>query len=71
MSTQSTSQVPYPRADVDPPSGSLFPHKHLLGIRDLDPTAIKYLLDTADTYAEQNRSAKKSSRICAGITHIN
>jgi len=71
MSTQLTSQVPYPRADVDPPSGSLFPHKHLLGIWNLDPTAIKLLLDTADGYADQNRSATKVSAKCAGLTHIN
>jgi len=71
MSTHSTSQVPYPRADVDPPSGSLFPHKHLLGIWNLDPTAIKFLLDTADKYAEQNRSDNRQSPVCAGLTHIN
>ena len=71
MSTHLTSQVPYPRADVDPPSGSLFPYKHLLGIWNLDPTAIKFLLDTADGYADQNRSATKASVKCAGLTHIN
>ena len=71
MSTHSTSTVSYPRADVDPPSGSLFPHKHLLGIWGMDPTSIKHLLDVADGYADQNRTANKNSSICAGLTQIN
>lgn len=71
MSTQKTSQVAYPRADVDPPSGSLFPHKHLLGIWDLDPTTIQYLLDTAEKYVDQNRQAVKTTSTCAGLTQIN
>jgi len=71
MSTQTVRPDPYPRADVDPPSGSLFPHKHLLGIWNLDPTTIKFLLDTADQYVAQNRQAKKNSSICAGLTQIN
>ena len=71
MSTQSRTPSPYPRADVDPPSGSLFPHKHLLGIWNLDPTSIKFLLDIADTYVQQNRQAKKNTPICAGLTQIN
>jgi len=71
MNTQSTTPHPYPRADVDPPSGSLFPHKHLLGIWNLDPTTIKFLLDTADKYVDQNRQARKNTPICAGLTQIN
>ena len=37
----------------------------------MDPTAIKFVLDTADTYAEQNRQPHKSSGKCAGLTQIN
>lgn len=71
MTQHLTDQASYPRADVDPPSGSFFPHKHLLGTWGLDPTSIKYLLDIADSYAEQNRRAVKSTAICAGLTQIN
>ena len=71
MTQHLTDKAPYPRADVDPPSGSLFPHKHLLGTWGLDPTSIKHLLDVADGYAEQNRQAVKSTAKCAGLTQIN
>jgi len=71
MSSQSQGENRYMRAEVDPPSGSLFPYKHLLGIWEMDPTAIKFVLDTADTYAEQNRQPHKSSGKCAGLTQIN
>lgn len=71
MNTNVTEQASYPRADVDPPSGSLFPHKHLLGIWAMDPTAIKHLLDVADGYVDQNRQALKRKPICAGLTQIN
>lgn len=71
MSTHSTDQASYPRADVDPPSGVIFPHKHLLGIWGLDPTAIKHLLDVAEGYVDQNRRADKTSALCSGLTQIN
>lgn len=71
MSIENTSSAPYPRADVDPPSGSLFPHKHLLGIWNMDPVSIKHLLDKAETYVDQNRQAIKSNALCAGLTQIN
>lgn len=71
MSMHSTDQSSYPRADVAPPSGQFFPHKHLLGIWNLDPTSIKHLLDTADGYVEQNRQANKTSNLCKGLTQIN
>jgi len=65
----------YNRADVAPPSGQQWPHRHLLGTWGLDPTEIKYLLDTAEMYAEQNRSddkgrTKQSGKL-AGLTQIN
>ncbi len=71
MNTKNAHDAPYPRADVSPPSGSYFPHKHLLGTWDLDPTAIKHLLDVADTYAERNRGPNKKSDTLAGLTQIN
>ncbi len=71
MSTQKTDQASYPRAEVSPPSGKLFPHKHLLGIWNLDPTAIKHLLDVAEGYVDLNRQASKSTETCRGLTQIN
>ena len=71
MSTKTQNHGNYARAEVDPPSGSYFPHKHLLGIKDLDPTAIKYLLDTAETYVEQNRQINKTTPKLRGLTQIN
>ncbi|UTW57036.1 aspartate carbamoyltransferase catalytic subunit [Kordiimonas sp. SCSIO 12603] len=71
MSTQNTSMASYPRAEISPPSGSLFPHKHLLGIWGMDPTSIKHLLDVAEKYVDQNRQAKKTTSTCAGLTQIN
>ncbi len=61
----------YPRAEVSPPSGHIFPHDHLLGTWGLDPISIKYLLDTADSYVEQSRNPQKTSSLCAGLTQIN
>ena len=71
MSKKTQNHESYARAEVTPPSGNYFPHKHLLGIKDLDPTAIKYLLDTAETYAEQNRQANKTTPKLRGLTLIN
>lgn len=71
MSTQKTDQASYPRAEVAPPSGHIFPHKHLLGIWNLDPTAIKHLLDVAAGYVDPNRQAAKSTETCRGLTQIN
>ncbi len=71
MSTHKSIDASYPRAEVDPPSGELFPHKHLLGIWGMDPVSIKYLLDKSEAYVAQNRRAQKSSQICAGLTQIN
>ena len=61
----------YPRASIDSPGANPFPHRHILGIEGLDPTHIKFLLDLADGYAEQNRSPDKGSDLCRGLTQIN
>lgn len=75
MSHMSESSNSYPRATIDPhnvhPSGHPFPHRHILGIEGLDPTHIRFLLDLADGYAEQNRSNTKGSDLCHGLTQIN
>ncbi|WCL55708.1 aspartate carbamoyltransferase catalytic subunit [Gimibacter soli] len=71
MSTKSSDHDPYVRAEIAPPSGIAFPHKHLLGTWGLDPTTIQHLLDTADRYVDQNRRAQKTTPICAGLTQIN
>lgn len=71
MSKKTQNHESYSRADITPPSGNYFPHKHLLGIKDLDPTAIKYLLDTAEIYAEQNRQTNKTTPKLRGLTLIN
>jgi len=49
----------YVRAEIAPPSGSYFPHRHLLGTWGLDPVTIKYLLDTAQAYAEGDKPAPR------------
>lgn len=71
--TQSSSR--YERAHVTLPDGAAFPHRHLLGIEGLDPAQIQFLLDLADTYAEQNRDPKRRSRtsrnLCEGLVQIN
>jgi len=62
----------YIRAHVAPPSGSYFPHNHLLGLWEMDPVTIQYLLDRSDFYAQKlaDGSGKKLD-ICAGLTQIN
>lgn len=61
----------YVRAHVPPPSGSLFPHKHLLGIWDMDPVTIRYILDLAQTYAEMNRRKDRPQKKLSGQVQIN
>ena len=48
-----------------------FCDKHLLGIEQLDPTAIFEILSRADSYVDLNRQAKKNSNILSGLTQIN
>ena len=49
-----------------------FPHDHLLGIAQLKPWEIAFLLDEAEQWVEMNRSrsAKRDERL-AGLTQIN
>ena len=49
-----------------------FPHEHLLGIAQLKPWEIAFLLDEAEQWVDMNRArtAKRDDRL-AGLTHIN
>ena len=48
-----------------------FCDRHLLGIEQLDPTAIFEILSRADSYVDLNRQTKKNSNILSGLTQIN
>ncbi|WP_404379982.1 aspartate carbamoyltransferase catalytic subunit [Caenispirillum salinarum] len=48
-----------------------YPHRHLLGIQGLYPWEIKDLLDRADTYVDQCRSAEKKTDVLRGRTMVN
>ena len=48
-----------------------YPHRHLLGIEGKHPWEIKALLDLADRYAEQSRSASKKTDTLRGRTIVN
>ena len=48
-----------------------FPHRHLLGIQDLSPDEITYLLDLSHAYAEHNRARGGKLDLLAGKTLIN
>ncbi|QDZ02507.1 aspartate carbamoyltransferase catalytic subunit [Nitratireductor mangrovi] len=49
----------------------LFPHRHLLGIRDLSPQDITLLLDRADRAVALSRQPEKKSATLRGRTQIN
>ena len=48
-----------------------FNHKHLLGIQELSPEEITFLLDLADVYAEKNRTVDRKLSLLNGKTVIN
>ncbi|MCB1404686.1 MAG: aspartate carbamoyltransferase catalytic subunit, partial [Rhodobacteraceae bacterium] len=48
-----------------------FTQRHLLGIEPLHPTEITAILDLAEQYVLQNRSAEKHSDTLKGLTQIN
>lgn len=48
-----------------------FPHRHLLGIRDLSPSDIENLLDRADAAVQISRQPEKKSAMLRGRTQIN
>ena len=49
----------------------VFRARHLLGIEHLHPEEIRTLLDLADTYATQNRTASVPRDVLSGLTQIN
>ena len=46
-------------------------HRHLLGIEGLSKAEITTILDLAELYAKQNRSANKHSKVLSGMTQVN
>jgi aspartate carbamoyltransferase catalytic subunit len=49
----------------------LFPHRHLLGIRDLSPADIEALLDRAEAAVDISRRPEKKTATLRGRTQIN
>ncbi len=63
---------PTPRDSSPAPTGDLhFNHRHLLGIQDLSPDEITFLLDLSNIYAERNRTADRKLSLLDGKTVIN
>src|SRR5689334_11743525 len=56
---------------TDASSLPLFPHRHLLGIRDLSPDDINILLDRADAAVAISRQSEKKTSTLRGRTQIN
>ncbi len=50
---------------------SVFSHPHLLGIENLSPQDINYLLDLSETYVQQNQQTNKKRDTLRGRTQIN
>jgi aspartate carbamoyltransferase catalytic subunit len=48
-----------------------FPHRHLLGIKGLQPPDIEYLLDKADEAVKISRQREKKTSTLRGLTQIN
>ncbi|MBN9251840.1 MAG: aspartate carbamoyltransferase catalytic subunit, partial [Mesorhizobium sp.] len=49
----------------------IYPHRHLLGIRDLSPTDIETLLERADRAVAISRQSEKKTTTLRGRTQIN
>jgi len=61
-----------PNGGSQAPAGDLhFDHRHLLGIQDLSPDEITFLLDLSNSYAERNRTADRKLSLLDGKTVIN
>ena len=48
-----------------------FPHHHLLGIEQLSPDDVRYLLDETEPWIEFNRGPRKQETRLAGLTQLN
>ncbi|MCB1423739.1 MAG: aspartate carbamoyltransferase catalytic subunit, partial [Nitratireductor sp.] len=51
--------------------GYTFPHRHLLGIADLSPHDIEFLLERADDAVSVSRAVEKKKVALRGRTQIN
>ena len=56
---------------TDQPAEFPFPHRHLLGIQDLSPDEITYLLNLSNKYAEHNRARGRKFDLMRDKTLIN
>src|ERR1043165_4508942 len=56
---------------TEPQSPPLYPHRHLLGIRDMSAMDIELLLDRADAAVAFSRQREKKSASLRGRTQIN
>src|SRR6187402_367032 len=56
---------------IQAPSPPLYPHRHLLGIRDLSPQDIELLLDRAEAAVAVSRQPEKKKSTLRGRTQIN
>ncbi|MCA0013300.1 aspartate carbamoyltransferase catalytic subunit [Mesorhizobium sp. B292B1B] len=56
---------------TDASSLPLYPHRHLLGIRDLSPADLELLLDRADRAVAISRQSEKKTSTLRGRTQIN
>ncbi|WP_442577436.1 aspartate carbamoyltransferase catalytic subunit [Mesorhizobium sp. ASY16-5R] len=56
---------------TDAASLPLYPHRHLLGIRDLSAADVEHLLDRADTAVGISRQSEKKTSTLRGRTQIN
>src|SRR6187431_845307 len=56
---------------TDASSLPLYPHRHLLGIRDLSPADIEMLLDRSDAAVSISRQSEKKTSTLRGRTQIN
>ncbi|TAF15124.1 MAG: aspartate carbamoyltransferase catalytic subunit [Alphaproteobacteria bacterium] len=56
---------------LPPPDYSGFPHKHLLGIEELEASDIQRILDCAEHYIARNQQQDKKHAILKGRTLIN
>jgi aspartate carbamoyltransferase catalytic subunit len=64
--------MPQPGNSEHAAAGHLhFDHRHLLGIQDLSPVEITFLLDLSNSYAEHNRTADRKLSLLEGKTVIN
>jgi len=60
-----------PRSRLERSGAHPFPHRHLLGVADLAPHEITFLLDEAEQWVTLNRATTKHDDRLRGLTQIN